>query len=346
MTLSRALTCTLCLTASSVSFANTFQYEISGSYSELREEQLVPNSGFSPLPFSSFGPIELTTQTVETDSKGIAGSYFFSPVDTSRGPLAEAAFLDRASSITLNYSDARNIDTLGISGLYINKEHGWIIGASFSQQDLPFGFGSADRKSLSVGYYVATNTTITLDWIDNDNLFSLADEEYIARVRHFGEFISGLNYSVSGFFGTADGNNVDSSDTYGITAIVYPNRRLSFGVGYTDAEIKLATFSSVIPDDSLIFSGIDVAFNPTAPFDTATFSPIQITNRIENSTYGVFTRWFFNEMSSITLAYDRSNRKSRSFISGNTEGVGVGTLNSLNPETDGDLWSINVNLRF
>lgn len=43
-------------------------------------------------------------QYSDADQYSLSGRYYFKPVDTSTGPLAEAAFLQRSSSVALNYT--------------------------------------------------------------------------------------------------------------------------------------------------------------------------------------------------------------------------------------------------
>lgn len=44
------------------------------------------------------------TPTTDQDSIGLSGTYYFSPVETRSHPLAEAAFLERRSSVNLNHT--------------------------------------------------------------------------------------------------------------------------------------------------------------------------------------------------------------------------------------------------
>ena len=100
----------------------------------------------------------------DTDAQGLSGTYYFNPVDTRKGPLAEASFLDRASSVSLRYERAKvssqiafvsvlpspsapmpaaanaetrttNNNSYGASGLFVSKDSGWLLGARYDRID-------------------------------------------------------------------------------------------------------------------------------------------------------------------------------------------------------------------
>ena len=56
------------------------------------------------------------SDNVETNAGALNGSWYLENVDTSKGPLSEAAFLDHASDITLSGSDGE-VQTLAISAM-------------------------------------------------------------------------------------------------------------------------------------------------------------------------------------------------------------------------------------
>ena len=50
------------------------------------------------------------SKDIDENIGGVFGTWYMEEVDTSKGPLREAAFLDHASNITLQYTDGK-IDT-------------------------------------------------------------------------------------------------------------------------------------------------------------------------------------------------------------------------------------------
>lgn len=88
---------------------------------------------------SEISVVYFNSDSEHTDSSGygIGGRYFFNPVNTSQGPLAEAAFLQRASSVGLNYTRSES-------------DHDFSHPDGFTSQ----GTGEDDSYSLRTDFYL------------------------------------------------------------------------------------------------------------------------------------------------------------------------------------------------
>lgn len=86
-------------TASGLATANSYQYEIRGNFNHYHLDEEI---------------------TVEDDVYTLEGTYYFTPINTQQYPLAEAAFMARAKSLSLDYSDSRS-DVQGRSDLNPSK---------------------------------------------------------------------------------------------------------------------------------------------------------------------------------------------------------------------------------
>lgn len=113
--------------AASTSVAQSYQADVSASYSRSSQDQL------------AFDP----------ESKEVSGRWFFNAVDTADHPLAEAAFLERSSSAALSFA---NIDLLvGSAGLDADGNF------------VPYQIkGTAERLKGEISYYVP-NTFIYME---------------------------------------------------------------------------------------------------------------------------------------------------------------------------------------
>ena len=121
----------------------------------------------------------------DSDGWSIGATHYFSAVQLTDVPWAEAAFAGRNSLIRIDYSqsdgdDPANLETSGYSlrGQYIDANNGWFIGGSIGRGDsesesnisTPFSDifietdGESDAFSLSVGRYIAETTTLTLGY--------------------------------------------------------------------------------------------------------------------------------------------------------------------------------------
>ncbi|MBU72452.1 putative porin [Spongiibacter sp.] len=111
---------------------------------------------------------------VDYDTVGFAGRYNFEMVDTSKGPHAEAAFLDKSSSVGFSYSTlepdvsgADDIDSMGVD-VRVVTDTNLIIEAAYSQLD--DGNDDADTFAIGVGTYLNDTTDIvaTYSTVDDD----------------------------------------------------------------------------------------------------------------------------------------------------------------------------------
>ena len=107
---------------------------------------------------------------IESDVFVLKGSYFFGGVDDSKGPLAEAAFIDRASNVSLTYGNGdtdpgdAGVEEFGVGGRYVNKESGFIFSADYDLQQVDFkGSSKAELETFrfEAGLYVVEQGALT-----------------------------------------------------------------------------------------------------------------------------------------------------------------------------------------
>lgn len=118
---------------------------------------------------SEISAVYFNSDSDHTDSSGygIGGRYFFNPVNTSQGPLAEAAFLQRASSVALNYTRSES-------------DHAYSDLDGFTSQ----GSGEDDNYSLRADFYVPNSIFYA------GLTVSHGEYSYRERVQHNAEFPS------------------------------------------------------------------------------------------------------------------------------------------------------------
>ena len=168
------------------------------------------------------------TDSDNVDQYSVVGSYYFSPVSTSKGPLAEAVFLNRSNSINAGFNRSE-IDFGGNSDSF----NSWRIGGTVHVEDsglfLNAGIAHANGSNnsnygLGAGYYLAKDWTVGINTnfdedleylgvsVDTKKLYDLGGDTY-------------LNLSASI-------NNPDQGSTgYAAGADYYLNKHLSVGVG-------------------------------------------------------------------------------------------------------------------
>lgn len=224
MKLSKAKLYTFIAMASAASqvAAENYRYEVSAGLSD--------------------GDVEVGGLSGDTESFDLGFTTNFSQVDTSKGPLAEAEFLDRASNITIGYSDGEleNIDTddLAANLRLVDKESGFTGELFLSDGEI----GGADNESLglSLGYYVAPNTEVALGFL-NTEVDNIDADTIFAGIKHVstGE----VSFMFEGILGSVDTDAGDDT-LLTLSGTIYPNRQLGIGASYTtiDSDVDNDTF--------------------------------------------------------------------------------------------------------
>ena len=215
----------------------------------------------------------------DNDSISVDGTFYLNPVDTSKGPYAEAAFLDHSSFVTANYTDGEadgdiindlEYKNYGIEGRYVSNDAGWILDLGYkrSEPDNPFAniIGpdnfEIDQFSVGGGKYLTDATTLVFTYIyaegDEDRDF----DRYTLDLEHLFQWSWG-GVKVDATYGLVDLDEGDDIDIYQLGATYYLNNSLGFGASYLNTE----------------------------------------ENSLELEQYSVFAEWFINEQVAATIEY-------------------------------------------
>jgi hypothetical protein len=214
-----ALAAAVALSVSGLASAGEYQFEVNGLYNE-----------------SEMGRVDI-------DTWGIGGTFYLEAVNDSKGPLAEAAFLNKASFINAGYSDteikSRGLgkvdgDAFVIGGEYVIPEGNFILGASYSNGDID----GLDIKSygLTVGKYLNDNTSLRFNYInDDDDLSDTDTDTFELKLHHLtGDINNGMQIGVDASIGYADTDSrAGDYDAwaFGVGADLYLTRQFSLGAG-------------------------------------------------------------------------------------------------------------------
>ena len=196
---------------------------------------------------------------VDYDGFGIGGEFHFDKVDTSKGPLAEASFLDKSSfvnfsfiSIEPDFAGADDEDTTNIGGRFVTATN-LIIEADWSTED--DGASDTDTIRVGVGTYINDNTDVVVSYTteDDDN----SDVDYLDVTFHG---LNPLNQGASVGYDVAVGY-IDTDDDSGYQISVggtyYFNTM--FGLGLSAGITDVGDVSSdVISIDASFFANEQV----------------------------------------------------------------------------------------
>lgn len=165
------------------------------------------------------------------DTLGVDGSatYYFNAVQGKTGPLAEAAFIERASSVTAGYGYFHN-DTVdakahafGLGGeVYVPNTNFYAAAAVGTVKpegvEHPGGIYSAE-----IGYLPITNLLLTvgaageIDTLSDEKVYPTVSAKYLTKVGD-----NDVNLEGDAIF-------TDNGDTYTVSGDYYVDRKLSLG---------------------------------------------------------------------------------------------------------------------
>lgn len=188
----------------------------------------------------------------ESDELSVFGRWYFGGLSDARGPLAQAAFVDRASFAGLAYSRADSsvrgtvfaigpdlpgnfdsldseIDSLTFDYRYVHKDSGWFGLAGLRYQEFD-GVVSGDVTSLSLGAgkYLLDTTAVQFS-VRRPDVDESNPTEYGVGLTHLGSLPGAWQYAADLGYTRFDGDGV-SNDTWRMALAVYPVRQLEFGV--------------------------------------------------------------------------------------------------------------------
>ena len=189
------------------------------------------------------GEVEIGSSDADTTAYGFGGEYYFGGVDDSKGPLAEAAFVDRSSSIFAAYSyaefdfDGGEVDTdqYSFGGRYVDKDSGWFVGGAYTISETDDI--DVDTYGIRFGRYIADYTTLALSYEISDSDGSDSDDIGI-DIEHIEELSGERFLSLDIQFLYTDPDIGDELFTTSGSLTYYINRNLGFGgsLSATDAD--------------------------------------------------------------------------------------------------------------
>lgn len=194
----------------------------------------------------------------DLDTFGISGKYYLNGVNTKNSPLAEAAFLSKASNIGLGYANSSidedgadlEIDTVGLNGEFFIPNSQFYVSGSLNRSEVTveseFGKASDDNVgyALEAGYLPVDGLLIAagvakenLDpmyvskngFIDTfSNISAVADDTAVTLrakyVTQIGNYFT--NFEGATYFG--------DETAYRLGADLYIDPTLSVGVSFMD----------------------------------------------------------------------------------------------------------------
>lgn len=225
----------------------------------------------------------------DLDLFSINGKYYLNPVNNSSAPLAEAAFLNRASNIGLGYANASgdgpdDIDVLGVSGEYYIPDTQFYVSAGVNRTDA--GGDKNTGYSAEVGFLPMTG------WIA---AIGIAKENFDPiQAGKFG-------------FNTALGSALAAGDDSAVTL-----RTKYVGNLNTSNTFNLEAQAIVGDETGYRFAG-DIYLDPTLSVGA---SYADATGEDTNNVFGVHAQKFLTPTAAVGLGYTTSDNADSFGING------------------------------
>ena len=216
------------------------------------------------------GEFDIGDQNPDNDVLSGYGTYFIDAVDDTKGPLAEAAFLDRASSISI-YAINANIDGDDINDLgrkdygleihAVSSDAGWITEFGYSREEndtlrtsvsggnrpivpanRPLDTIDIDRFTVGFGKYLTDRTTLVASYTYSDVDEAGDFDTYRLDLEHLFTFSFG-DIKAEASYGLVDISvddtlleDADDIDIYLVGATYYFGSNKNWGVGVNYGE--------------------------------------------------------------------------------------------------------------
>jgi hypothetical protein len=188
------------------------------------------------------------SDNVDSDVGRLSGTWYFENVDTSKGPLSEAAFLDHASNITVFGSDGEvqlsqagngNVDDedgqrYGFSSRYVAegpgwKLSGWLVDLGYNRFEP--GDQEIDNFNVGIGNYLTPNTTLVANY-GNTSLNNGGDlDSYALDLEHM-FLMSRGGVKARASYGYTPVKGRDDIDTYQLGGTWYFTNNIGIGADY------------------------------------------------------------------------------------------------------------------
>lgn len=207
----------------------------------------------------------------DVESYGLQGKIFLNDVSTANGPLAEAAFLDRASNLSINYdrSEAGDIKTDTIyAGVEYFAQSGLYVNAKIGQASFDVGTENTDATvySAELGFIPTDGLLVAFGLVGADSDFDNTIDPTL-RVKYVAPLGAG-DIGVEAYLGLGD------LETQSLAVDYYFDKTISAGF---DVENDNASDSKSFGINAKKFFGEQfnigarVGFGEVSGIDTVTY---------------------------------------------------------------------------
>ncbi len=238
---------------STQSVAEEYDYEFGVSYGNSSTDVEWPEAWVGGSPFGS------VASSGDSDSLELSGTWYYSSLSEIGGPKSRAAFLGRASSLSVNYSysdESRSFSTSGLSGPSLppslSPTPPWTFSADDQSDELEVSlrhvwqssgwYGLAGAKDFSgltefdgnayfvgVGKYLGQSTALDVKVLSSD-ILDFGSTGYALSLSHVGSIGSEWQYAADLGYSYSDSDVIGNDGSYSARLSLFPTTSLEFGV--------------------------------------------------------------------------------------------------------------------
>ncbi|MEM7431616.1 MAG: hypothetical protein AAF351_06715 [Pseudomonadota bacterium] len=243
----RVLVALMMTATATLAFADDYDFELNVSFDNTTLD-------FSQTITTDDGVI-FNTNDSDTDVLSVSGTWYFSGLSDTYGPRSRAAFANRASSVSLGYTELeqefRAVLENSIPGSsipsfagvnrqddeiyagefrYVLPTSGWFVTGGFQTSSLL----DENRWEVGVGKYLFTNTALSLvaGKVETDDGIPQSNAE--VRLEHLGQLSEDWLYGVDVSFRRDDYKGGFVTDRWRAALSLFPTKDFEFGVAAED----------------------------------------------------------------------------------------------------------------
>lgn len=288
--------------------AEPFRFELRGGFSTVDSD----SSSFG----SSLIGVERGAGDASTNGLEFAGAYFFRPIEADTGPLREAAFLERAPSLTFSLGKARTDSESTSSGIF--GDFASTRDSEASEYGLRYRFVAPQRPWIGIVSYgyadsaTAQHGVAVSEWDDERTSYSLGAGRYVGPRTAVTAEYGRSRLESSPLIGGLVPSLRSESLTIGVHSVLPLGTRRHLGL--TAALHETAFTSPVGLDDSIGSYELGVTYYPRNDVSIA-LSTIDLYDAEPNwgdrdrHEYKLEANWFINRSIAVGMAYETTDSR-------------------------------------
>ncbi len=192
-------------------------------------------------------------------------TFYLNKVESTDGPLYEAAFMQRRSNVGAYYLSSeidvdyvgsdRDLGGYGFSGRWVERQNGWILSFGYDHTDWEFLNTESDIWTLGLGKYIAKNTEVFFVYNANESDFDGAPRKQERKtsslfLKHVAPLSGEIYHRIEAGYSYVDEDSADAKNIWKTAYVLYP--RKYFGVGI---EVQAVTNSDRSDEQAAVLFG-------------------------------------------------------------------------------------------